>query len=290
MKDLEHANPICTFLFFFEIISLTALLPHPIFTAISLLGAVVLCLIYRQCTLKRVLCYTALFVITAFINPVFNHNGRTVLFFVNDNPITLESVLYGLNSAGMILAVLLWFGCFSYIMTTDKLLYVFSLLSKKAALILSVALRYVPLFFKKRREISESAKGMGVFKDDNLPDRIKGHLKVFSALVTFGLEKGIITADSMEARGYGVGRRSRFSPFKFSFFDGLFAAFCLCLTVSVLLGHMIANIDFRFYPSVYWHFEQKTAPIFILFFMLSFLPCFISAKEELKWQRLRQKI
>lgn len=147
------------------------LFPSSDFTAVSLLGAVISQLFYcKKDGLKQYLPYLFIFIITALLNPLISHNGKTVLFVLNDNPITLEALLFGINSAGMILAVLLWFRCFSKIMTSDKLLYIFSAFSPKAALILSIALRYVPLFFKKRREISDSAKGMGIFKADNVPD------------------------------------------------------------------------------------------------------------------------
>ena len=190
----------------------------------------------------------------------------------------------------MILAVLLWFRCFSKIMTSDKLLYIFSALSPKAALILSIALRYVPLFFKKRREISDSAKGMGIFKADNVPDRLKGHMGVFSALVTWGLEKGIITADSMDARGYGTGRRSCFSLFAFKLKDGLFLGISGLLFLFVLLGQIFGGIDYSFYPSLSVGLDPPVLSVSAVFFILCFLPCFINAKEELRWRHLQQKI
>ena len=291
MKDFEHLNPLCVFFFFFSVVFVTAFFPHPIFTAVSLLGAVISQFFYcKKDGLKQYLPYLFIFIITALLNPLISHNGKTVLFVLNDNPITLEALLFGINSAEMILAVLLWFRCFSKIMTSDKLLYIFSAFSPKAALILSIALRYVPLFFKKRREISNSAKGMGIFKADNVPDRLKGHMGVFSALVTWGLEKGIITADSMDARGYGTGRRSCFSLFAFKLKDGLFLGISGLLFLFVLLGQIFGGIDYSFYPSLSVGLDPPVLSVSAVFFILCFLPCFINAKEELRWRHLQQKI
>ena len=41
MKDFEHLNPLCVFFFYFSVVFVTAFFPHPIFTAVSLLGAVI---------------------------------------------------------------------------------------------------------------------------------------------------------------------------------------------------------------------------------------------------------
>ena len=50
-------------------------------------------------------------------------------------------------------------------------------------------------------------------------DDIVGGGRVFSATATWALEYGIVTAASMEARGYGVGRRTRYSPYAFKHAD-----------------------------------------------------------------------
>lgn len=59
---------------------------------------------------------------TMIINPLSNHRGVTVLFYLNDNAITLEAILYGLASAAMLVSVVMWFSCFNKIMTSDKII------------------------------------------------------------------------------------------------------------------------------------------------------------------------
>jgi energy-coupling factor transport system permease protein len=41
------------------------------------------------------------------------------------NPLTLESIFYGLAAAVMLAAVVLWFGCYNEVMTSDKFIYLF---------------------------------------------------------------------------------------------------------------------------------------------------------------------
>lgn len=84
--------------------------------------------------------------LTAILNPIFNHKGLTVLFYLKRNPVTLESVAYGAASGVMLGSVLLIFSCFNRIITDDKILYLFGRIIPSLAVVLSMALRFVPLF------------------------------------------------------------------------------------------------------------------------------------------------
>lgn len=291
MRDFENLNPFCSCLFLLSAVLLTALFPHPALVALSLVGSVAL-FVFTKGTegIKTHICFFILFIVMAAINPLFNHNGLTVLFVLNDNPVTLETLLFGLNSSAMIVSALYWFASFSEIMTSDRLLYLLSGLSPKASLIISMALRYVPLFLRKKKEISQAGKGMGIFKDDNLPDRIKGHMGVFSALVTFGLENGIITADSMDARGYYIGKRSRFSNFSFRRGDLVFSVLALFLVYITLVGGFLGKFSFDFYPSVLGQNPGEPLLFLSAFGTFVLLPVLLNIKEELKWRKLRRKI
>ena len=47
------------------------------------------------------------------INPLFSHEGATMLFYQKDgNPVTLESILYGVGSGIMLACVVSWFSVF----------------------------------------------------------------------------------------------------------------------------------------------------------------------------------
>ena len=104
----------------------------------------------------------------------------------------------------MIVSVLYWFRTLTHIMTSDKLLYLFGSVSPKLALILSMTLRYIPLFRSQIRKTQQAQKALGLYKEDSIPDNIRGGIRIFSVMVSWALENGVITADSMTARGYGL--------------------------------------------------------------------------------------
>ena len=97
----------------------------------------------------------------AVTNPIFVHNGETILFFMNDNPVTLEAFIYGGAASLMIVSVLLWCRCYSAVLTTDKFLYLFGKVIPKLGLILSMAFRFIPLFKYQIRKINQSQKTIG---------------------------------------------------------------------------------------------------------------------------------
>lgn len=75
----------------------------------------------------------------AIINPLFSHAGATMLFYMKDgNPVTLESILYGIGAGVMLAGVVSWFSVFNVVMTSDKFMYLFGKAIPAASLLLSM--------------------------------------------------------------------------------------------------------------------------------------------------------
>ena len=82
---------------------------------------------------------------SAFINTAFNHEGITVLYYLPDgNPLTFESVVYGFASSVMLINVIVWFSCYSSVMTSDKFIYLFGKIIPSLSLIFSMTLSFIP--------------------------------------------------------------------------------------------------------------------------------------------------
>ena len=290
MRRFQDHNPAAVALYYLAAAGVTMFTMEPAILGISLVGAVVSLGVTGLLRQWRTHLYTlALFLGMALINPLVSHNGVTVLFVINHNPVTLEAFIYGLAAGGMIVTVMTWFRAFTAVMTSDKLLYIFGALSPKLALMLSMALRYVPLFGRQVRAVSRSQQALGLYKEDNIVDRFRGGLRIFSVMVTWTLENGIITADSMTARGYGTGRRTRFTIFRWTRQDVLLLVFTLLLTAATLLG--LAGRTFTYYPAI------AATPVtsrvllgYIAYGLLTWLPAIITGKEALKWRILRSRI
>lgn len=290
MRSFSQLNPIVITIYFVAVLGIVMFCLNPIILSISLVGAVALNLSITGFKDGRSHMHLiVLFVILSLINPFVSHNGVTVLFVMNNKPITLEALIYGIASGVMVVSVIYMFRTFSEIMTSDKLLYIFGGISPKLALILSMALRYVPLFNRQARKVGDTGKALGIYKEDNVVDNFKGRLRIFSVMATWALENGIITADSMSARGYGVGKRSRFSNFRFYMDDVIFLVLCVLLSGFTIVG--IIDIEFDFYPAIKMSELTMRGLIgYISYGGLVSLPIIIEVKEILKWKYLRSRI
>lgn len=289
MRKLDSYHPAGVFVYFLSVILVTMLSQNPIISAVSLVGSIAFFSILPVKKRYRTHLFSLiLLLILTLINPLFSKSGETILFYLNDRPITMEALLYGLNAAAALTAALYWFRCFSLIMTSDKLMLLFSFLSKKLAMVLTTSLRFIPLFKEQYHKISDTQKALGLYQDGNIVDSIKGRLRVTDILITWTLEGGIITAESMEARGWGSGRRSFYSRFR------LLPSDVVVLILSVLLtGFSVAAVyaaDFRFYPAIIYRHSVWTLVGFFSFVLLAALPLIIHIQEALRWQFLKSKI
>ena len=138
-------HPALTFCYFAAVLLLTMFVLHPVFLALSLLGALGYCALLRGWrslgrTLGRLVPFL---VLMAALNALFTHAGVTMLFYLpNGNPVTREALCYGAAAAAMFAAVILWFQCCNAVMTADKYLYVFGSVLPSASLLLSMALQH----------------------------------------------------------------------------------------------------------------------------------------------------
>lgn len=283
MKPPEKYNPAVIFIYFLLLASIAMFAMNPVMVGIAFVAMNLTAVSYTRDGIGRAyIFFGVIFVLTSLANPVFSHNGVTVLLVINDNPITLEAVLYGVMTGFMILSVLLLFRVFTALMTSDRLLYIFGRAFPKLGLLLSMTLRFVPLFGKQRRKIENTQKTLGLYKNENVIDTIKGKLSILSAMTTWGLENGIVTADSMSARGYGVKRsRTSFSMFGFKRSD---AAALVLITVScgfIFFGIATDKLKTDFYPQI------KLPPLsiyavlcYVVYAALAFLPLAARMKDK----------
>lgn len=292
MIALHELNPITSFLWLLMAAGIAMFSFNPILLVISLFGAVLyFALRNPESGFKSHFIYIALFLFSALINPLFSHSGSTILFVVNDNPITLEALYYGMILGGMIAAVMYWFKSFQQIMTTDKLLYVFGSVLPKISLMLSVSLRYIPLLKKQAKKIRDAQTALGLFSGENAVDRLKGEMHIFSVLVTWALENGVITADSMSARGYGICRRSRFALFRFRMRDGVICALCLLLGGFVIYAMANGAIQCTFYPRFVVPTGNTTGQLaYACYALIALCPAIIELEEKIRWKSLKSKI
>ena len=178
-------------------------LTHPLCLAASLLGALGYAARLRggRAVLRSLAWMAPVWLLAAAVNTLFNHEGATILtYFSSGNPLTLESMLYGLSAGGMLAAVLLWFTTYQAVMTSDKFVYLFGRAIPALSLVLSMTLRFVPKFRAQLRAVQQARQFAGNSEKNGPIQKARTSVENFSILVTWSLENAVETADSMRAR------------------------------------------------------------------------------------------
>lgn len=293
MRGFTGYHPAVQFFYYVCIVCFVMISMHPIILAASMVGAFLFfgALNGVKACISELFFAILLCFVLALFNPLFSHNGETILFFMNDNPITLESILYGGMMSLMVVSILIWCRCYSQILTTDKWLYLFGKITPKMGLILSMAFRYIPLFQNQMRRINQSQRTMGLYATDSIPDKIGGGIRVFDSLIAWSMENSIDTADAMKARGYGLPQRSSFSLFRFAKRDGILLILLLLSSIVILFGFFCEVYDFYYYPQIAEiSFNRKTVFYYTIITVFLCLPGVIEIKENLTWRYLKSKI
>ena len=232
-------------------------------------------------------------IIATLVNPIFNHRGVTILFYFRDNPITLESVFFGLSAAVMVGSVIVWFTCYNAIMTSDKFVYIFGRFIPTISLIISVVLRFIPKYKNQISRISEAQRCVGkpTTVGKNWVERAHNGAMVLSVMLTWSLENGVDTADSMKARGYGLRRRTSYSNYRFDSRDKLFCIFLVMLIIAIWVSMITKIISVQHFPE----FIVNTTGIlqlviYLLHAIVCFFPLAMNLREDVLWRALKSKI
>lgn len=295
MNEFKTYHPFVNFIYFLCVIGFSMFFMHPVCLAVSLVcGFTYSVLLKGKKAVKiNVLYMLPMLVISALINPAFNHEGVTILEYLpGGNPLTLESIVYGLGAAVMIVSVICWFSCYNSVMTSDKFIYLFGKIIPSLSLILSMTLRFVPKFASQFKVVSNAQRCIGRdVSDGSIIQRARNGISILSIMVTWSLENAIETSDSMKSRGYGLAGRTAFSIFTFDKRDRNMLICIITLGIYVLLGGIMGGVYFRYFPSLESaKLSLFGVSIFTAYFALCVLPVIIEIWEDRKWRIIKSKI
>lgn len=306
-------HPLVNVLFFISVIAFGMLLRHPVYLVISFISSTAYYLKLSgkdgRKTVFRFLLPMLLFVV--IINSFFNHYGVTTLFILpSGNNFTFEALVMGIVSGITVVSVIQWFFCCNEVVTEDKFMHIFGRILPKGALVVSMILRFVPLYRRRYKEISQARKCMGLNGTDSFICKMKNTFKNIGILVSWSFENAIETADSMKARGYGLKGRTYYSRFQWHTGDTL-ALILLVLFDALTIFGLVSNSAYCIYnPYVIINQPSEIGTTYIInelnltinpfgflsiisliaFTLLCFLPLTIDLKEDIKWHRLQSKI
>ena len=288
-------HPLINFLYFGLVLLFSMVYMHPLCLGISLVCALAYSIYLngRKAVRFNLMYMLPLFIIAALFNPAFSHEGGTILAYLpSGNPLTLESIAYGIGAAAMIVSVITWFSCYNEIMTSDKFIYLFGRVIPALSLILSMTLRFVPKFKTQIRIVSDAQKCVGRdISNGSVLQRIRHGVKILSVMVTWALENSIETADSMKSRGYGLPGRTAFSIYRFDRRDRIALLFFILCGGYILAGFVSGGLHWRYFPTVKGvRSEPYSISLYLSYLALCISPVIIDLKEDRKWKAIQSGI
>lgn len=285
-------HPAVNFLYFGLVLFFTMCFLHPACLLLSLAAALryAVCLNGRRAVRRSLRYLLPAALLAALINPAFNHQGTTILTYLpSGNPLTLESIVYGLAAAALLSAVVTWFSCYTAVMTSDKFVYLFGRVIPALSLVLSMALRFVPRFQVQARAVSQAKRCVGRdVSDGSLLQRLRNGVTILSILLTWCLENALETADSMKSRGYGLPGRTAFSIYRLDDRDQAALWWLGALGGYILSMWGAGGFACRYFPTFRlaprdgWSLSGLLA-----FGLLCLTPVIIDRREDRQWTRLR---
>ncbi len=176
---------------------------------------------------------TRLFTLPAWRWQTMTNQGQITVFQIGGK-VSLESLIYGLNTGLALLAILLVFATFNshvdhyqLLRSTPRFLY-------QSAIVISIAITFIPHMLLAQREIRE-AQALRGHRFRGIRDLVP----LFVTLLAEGLERSITLAESMEARGFSSQRSEAAARL------GLLLKSLVALSLLVLVGGALAR---SYYP------------------------------------------
>ena len=280
-------HPAVNFLFFLGAIGFGATFQHPAYCAAGCICAgCYYLLLHGRRGIWMLGGMVGVFLLLSLVNPLVNHSGKTVLFTYFGKKYTLEALYYGMALGAIMVVMLLWFGCYSAVLTSDKFTALFGNVIPALSLLLVMVLQMIPALTRKAHQIllARRAIGKGISQTGKLPDKIKDGATVLSALTDWALEGSLVTADSMRSRGYGTGKHTHFQLYRMTRRDWVLLALILGLEAAVI---MAGGTGASFTPRL------KISPLswgFPLYCCLLLIPTILHLKETIVWRCSRWKI
>ncbi|OJG93343.1 hypothetical protein RV15_GL001375 [Enterococcus silesiacus] len=266
---------------------------NPVIISSSFVGSLLLLLLNLKGKSKKSVLYPLIFcLIITITNPLFVHRGATILFFLFNKPITMEAFVYGFFMGIMIATVIYLFQNFQLSVESEQFFYLFGKRFPKSVLILTLVFRFIPLLEHFFQELNQTQKTVQRTQNKNFKERAAYGFDLFGNLFSWSLENAMDTADSMKARGYGIGTRSSHLSYSWRKTDTLWLILIIFSGSFFILGLMNGHYQFNFYPYLNnsYRLIQQNRPYYIFIGVLAFIPLLKRLKEVMVWRILKSKI
>lgn len=218
--------------------------------------------------LKSLKMHVGICVVMGLFNMLFNPAGDTPLLYINGRALTADALLYGVYMGVMISAMFMWFRLFQDVFDNRKITYLIGARLPVTGLVISMVFCYYDKFVTKIHKIKEVWGTYGLREN---PGSVKKAGIILSVLLSVMLEDSAETAMSMNARGYGRKKTTRYIQYRFSVMDGVLVFATAGMVAALFL-------------------IENAVPMYSIISVFFLLPVGYNVYKELQWKYYLWKI
>lgn len=282
-------HPALNLLLFVAVVAFTACWTRPGLVAVSFLCALAFSVRLRGPRAVAIGCALALCALAfAALFAMNVHFGVTNLARTPiGNSITIESLTCGVLVGFKVAAILVWLSCALCVFTADKVVFLLGRVFPKAAMMLAVALRAVPMVCERARKIAVAQSGIGRGPGQgSILRRIANALRRASILVSWSIERFIEMSDSMRSRGAALRGRTAYSLYRFDNRDRALAVILVALITVCAASTVLGQTQMLFSPIIVLPKASSAGvAVFAAFLALCLLPLALQVAGEASYAR-----
>lgn len=282
-------HPALNLLFFVAVVAFTACWTRPGLVAVSFLCALAFSVRLRGsravtfgCVLVVAACaFAALFAMNVHFG--VTNLARTPI----GNSITVESLTCGIIAGIKVAAILVWLSCVLRVFTADKVVFLLGRVFPKAAMMLAVALRAVPVAGDRARKIAVAQSGIGRGPGQGgILRRVANALRRASILISWSIERFVEMSGSMRSRGSALRGRTAYSLYRFDNRDRALAIVLVALVTVCAAATALGETQMLFSPVIVAP-KASSAGVaaYVAFLVLCLLPLALQTAGEASYAR-----
>ena len=282
-------HPALNLLFFVAVVAFTACWTRPGLVAVSFLCALAFSVRLRGSRAVAFGCVLALCALAFAVLFALNvHFGVTPIARTPiGNSITVESLTCGVIVGFKVAATLVWLSCVLCVFTADKVVFLLGRVLPKAAMMLAVVLRAVPVAGDWARKIAVAQSGIGKGPGQgSVPRRIANAMRRASILTSWSIERLVEMSDSMRSRGSALRGRTAYSLYRFDNRDRALAVVLVALVTVCAAATALGETQMLFSPIIVAPKASSAgAAAYAAFLALCLLPLALQTAGEASYVR-----
>lgn len=287
MKELKRYHPLVITVFMLIWVMFTTLFSHPFFHLVCLLVSYLFLMEFEEISITQQLRWNVvMMLLTTLSNPLFQHRGVIILFQTPYFPVTLESLLYGLDFGCMLVTLINFMKVYSLMIRCDQILFLLQKVSANTAIVCSLSFQQIKQIKKQYRDVCD-ARAL-LYQPVKRFDKMKENVNEISALITWLMEHGMDTSLSMKARGFGKGKRTVYETYRFAKRDVSFMLVQVLLLIIALVAYQ--GVIFAWYPTFFQQIHRfQMAVCLLAMFGCALMPMVLKRKEIITWDTIISK-